>query len=33
MDNNLINAAFYRGNKTFLVEKVELKKPEPIDGS
>ena len=27
MENNLINAAFYRGNKTFSVEQVKLKKP------
>ena len=25
MENNLINAAFYRGNKTFSVEQVKLK--------
>ena len=29
MEDNLINAAFYRGSKTFSVEQVELKKPEP----
>ena len=29
MENNLINAAFYRGNKTFSVEQVKLKKPGP----
>ena len=29
MENNLINAAIYRGNKKFSIEKVELKKPGP----
>ncbi len=29
MENNKINAAFYRGNKTFSFEQVELKKPKP----
>ena len=29
MDNDYINAAFYIGGKTFSVEQVELKKPEP----
>ena len=29
MKNNLISAAFYRGNKTFSIEQVKLKKPGP----
>ena len=29
MENNFINAAFYRGNKTFSVEQVKLKEPGP----
>ena len=29
MENNLINAAFYRGKKTFSVEQVKLKKLGP----
>ena len=33
MENNLINAAVYRGNKIFSVEKVKVKKPGPDEVS